>query len=300
MFGFGSSPVSEHEATGEIERVYHEICQTLRVSGVNLNFRTWAGYENLLPVLWDGLRPNCETRGFEGFADALRAHAAQAALSFSRIDADESIRLGKSQAFQLKKSLQLYHFVNPKLLLFTSAVRLALRGELPSPPSATANDPVPLIPRGIPGDMYPMVMLEEEPGDPNTRSVFDDIKNTLKLKSINSDYRTLALWPNYLQVMWAGLKPIVQTAEYQGAADQLREHSRSLAMQLPRAVSLTIDDVKAANADPDKAIETSEAFERLLPGLIINIAICLRDYVTDGDLPSSPWPAEAAVALAVP
>ena len=46
MFGFGKpKPVKEIEATGEIERVYHEIKQSMRVSGINLNFRTWAGFD---------------------------------------------------------------------------------------------------------------------------------------------------------------------------------------------------------------------------------------------------------------
>ena len=51
--------VSEREAEGEIERVYHEIKQTLRVSGINLNFRTWADYEKFLPLMWDSMRPCC-------------------------------------------------------------------------------------------------------------------------------------------------------------------------------------------------------------------------------------------------
>ncbi len=37
-------PVTVHEAEDEIERVYHEIRQVLRVTGVNLNLRTWATF----------------------------------------------------------------------------------------------------------------------------------------------------------------------------------------------------------------------------------------------------------------
>lgn len=70
-----AKPVGEREATGDIERVYHEIKQILRVSGVNLNFRTWAGYGKFLPAMWDAIRPNLETRIFEGGADQIRAAA---------------------------------------------------------------------------------------------------------------------------------------------------------------------------------------------------------------------------------
>ncbi len=41
VFGFGKPKlIKKTEATGEIESVYHEIKQSMRVSGINLNFRT--------------------------------------------------------------------------------------------------------------------------------------------------------------------------------------------------------------------------------------------------------------------
>src|SRR5262245_6929871 len=74
MLGFSRAnhrPVQEHEAEGDIERIYHEIRQTLRVSGINLDFRLWAGYERFLPVLWNAVAPNAETIAFEKSADQL-------------------------------------------------------------------------------------------------------------------------------------------------------------------------------------------------------------------------------------
>jgi pimeloyl-ACP methyl ester carboxylesterase len=63
MLGLGKpKPVDEYEARGETERVYHQIRQTLRVTGVNLNFRTWAAFEEFFPAMWDAVQPNLETR----------------------------------------------------------------------------------------------------------------------------------------------------------------------------------------------------------------------------------------------
>ena len=71
MFGLGKpKPVAEHEAEGEVERVYHEIKQSLRVTGVNLNFRAWAAYKRFLPAMWDAVRPVAETCAFESGADS--------------------------------------------------------------------------------------------------------------------------------------------------------------------------------------------------------------------------------------
>ncbi|MDB5902679.1 MAG: hypothetical protein JWM26_1557, partial [Betaproteobacteria bacterium] len=65
---FGSSkhhPIDEHQATGELERVYHDIRQVMRVSGVNLNFRTWAAFERSFPLVWAAVRDNAGTYAFE-------------------------------------------------------------------------------------------------------------------------------------------------------------------------------------------------------------------------------------------
>jgi hypothetical protein len=95
----------------------------------------------------------------------------------------------------------LYHYINPKLLLFTSSIKLALDGEPIGQKSVDSH--LELITRGAPAKMYPMEMVAEKPQDKRLRDLFDDIKQTLSLSSINSDYRTLALWPDYLAAAWA-------------------------------------------------------------------------------------------------
>ncbi|WP_162006541.1 halocarboxylic acid dehydrogenase DehI family protein [Roseimaritima sediminicola] len=292
MLGLSKRTIDEYEASGEIERVYAEIQPTLRVSGVNLNFRTWAAQDHLLPLLWDPLKANCGTDTFEQSADELRATAAASAIRLSRLEAHPAAGLGESQAFQLHEALKLYHFVNPKLLLFTSTVKLALDGELHAPDSFADVSKTPRrVTPGAPPDMYPMAMVDEQPDDTTVQEVFDDIKQTLDLKSVNSDYRTMALWPAYLKAMWRSLKPVTQQQDYTDAADRLRDRSRQLAGQLPLPISLPTRTLEAGGADVDKAIETTAAFECLLPGLILNIALCLRDFVDDDRLSESPWPA---------
>src|SRR5688572_3438064 len=100
MFGFGKkSPIAEHESRGGIERVYHEIRQTLRVSGISLNFRTWATHENFLPMMWDAMSTMAGTRAFEDAADRVRAEAAQAAHALGPIHVRPDLSLGPSQTF---------------------------------------------------------------------------------------------------------------------------------------------------------------------------------------------------------
>ncbi|MCA1603912.1 MAG: halocarboxylic acid dehydrogenase DehI family protein [Acidobacteria bacterium] len=290
MFGLGKpKPVTEREAEGEIERVYHEIKQVMRVTGINLNFRTWAGYENFFPAMWDAMRPNAETRRFEDAADRIRAEAVRATEQLGKLDAATSLRLGESQSYQIRRALDLYHYINPKLLVFTAAVSLALDGER----TGSETESVELIERGAPARMYPMEMVAEEPEDTRTQELFDDIKKTLSLSSINSDYRTLALWSDYLAAGWKRLKPITESEEYKQASEHLRLKARDLARTLPYSVPLSRERVEELGEDADEIIETTWKFERILSSLIHNIALFELDWRTPDTLEESPFPVAA-------
>lgn len=292
MWGFGKRhAVAEHEADGEIERVYHEIRQTLRVTGVTMNFRTLAAYGPLLPALWDAVRPNLETRAFEDAADRVRAEAVGMALGLGRLDAVAGLGLGDSQHRQIQMVLDLYHYVNPKLLVLTALARPGLDGEAVEPLRGRAPA-VELIERGVPGTMYPLEMVDERPADPEVRALFDDIQGTLALPAINSDYRTLALWPGYLAAVWSRLKPIVAREEYRQVAQRLGETARGLARELPHPVPLTRERAVALGVDADAVDERLASFERLVPALIVNIALFALDWKPAATLARSPFPVD--------
>lgn len=286
-----SSPVAEHEASSENERVYHEIRQTLRVSGVNLVFRTWAGHAGLLPLLWDAIRPNAETRVFEDSADQLRAEAARAAESLGRLNVAKRTHLGESQAYQVRAALELYHYVNPKLLLLTAAVRLALQGELNAKAETSDAKPQRIV-LGVPPRMAAMEMEDAKPKKARLQSIFDEIQEALSLPSVNSDYRTLALWPDYLAAAWANLKPIVSRSEYGEAANRVSDQARQLAAKLPLPVALSRPQREKGSVSFDKAVETTDSFAQLLPGLMIHVALCLQDWRHGDELARSPFSAE--------
>lgn len=278
--------IPERAAEGELENVYHDIKQTLRVSGINLIFRIWAGQKNFLPELWRSFRPNAETRAFEEMADRLRADSVRAAAAVGRLQAAESAPLGDSQAFQLDAALDLYHYINPKLLLMASAAVMALEGQAIGRGADGAG--VERIERGIPARMYPMEMVSEKPDDKALRDLFEDIKQTLSLQSINSDYRTLALWPTYLFVLWSRLAPFVKRPEYERATRVLREASREYVRALPFTFQMQSSRIEESL---DNVFETSRNFERLLPALILNISLAQADRHSLERCLASPFPA---------
>ncbi len=296
MFGFGrSKPVPEYKAEGEIERVYHDIKQTLRVTGVNLNFRTWAKYPKFLPLMWDAVRPNLETRIFEETSDRVRAEAVRIADDLGRLNAVSKTHLGASQAYQVQAALDLYHYINPKLLLLTAGVQLALEGEAFGR-YYRIDDGMEVLSRGAPLKMYPMAMVSERPGNWRMRRLFKDIKGTLSLSSVNSDYRTLALWPDYLKRSWKRLKPITKRKEYRRYSTDLGTRARSLARTLPYPIPLSRESVEEVGENAREIMETTESFMKLLPSLIINIALFQLDWKSLDQATKSPFPADTVPA----
>ncbi|MDQ6759293.1 MAG: halocarboxylic acid dehydrogenase DehI family protein, partial [Acidobacteriota bacterium] len=154
-----------------------------------------------------------------------------------------------------------------------------------------------LLELGSPDGMYAMEMVEEQPEDARTRQIFDDITSTLSLSSINSDYRTLALWPGYLEAAWTKVKPISQTSDYESAADRLRENSRKLARSLPLPIYLSPKAVEDTGDDVNEILKTTGNFERILPPLILNIALLILDFEDDAARLLSPFPPQIRHAI---
>ena len=290
VLGAGSAIGQDRELQFDVESIFHDVRQTLRVSGVDLNFSVWAKQGALLPVLWRAIKPNAETRGFEQASDRLRALGVHYASRLGRLGASTDINLGESQAWQIQAALKFYHYLNPKLMLLTSALRLSLLVEgPPGRPSAHSER----IERGVPDGMYPMERESETPKDPRLADLFAEMKTELNVAKVSSDCRTLALWPDYLEAVWKSLKPVIRRVEYDYACDRLREESRSTALNLPCPIRLRMEDIRATGQDPQAVVRTMDEFERTLPALILNAALISLDWTPPQPLSDSPFPAGA-------
>jgi len=139
--------------------------------------------------------------------------------------------------------------------------------------------------------MYPMEMVGEPPEDLRLQAVFADIKRTLSLPEVNSEYRTLALWPDYLVAAWQQVKPLVKTSRHQDGGEELRQLSIHLARNLPLPIGLSLRRIEAAGELPEHVLHTIEKFEALLPSLILNNCVLLLDWFDERELSESPFPA---------
>lgn len=284
-------PIPEEEAEEDLDGIFHEIRQIFRVSGVNLNFRTWAAYPKFFPVLWNAIRPVAETRLFEESSDQLRTLATRLADTLPKLNAASSVSLGESQIFHVQAALELYHYINPKLLVVTSVVEYACQH--PAMSSFQSHPPdYELTPRGVPLHMFPMEMTDEIPDDATLRKTFRDIQRTLGLNSINSDYRTLALWPEYLIAVWHRLKPVVKQVQYMEAAFALREAAQHVARNVLPRLALSDQQLEILGKERKNFLETTSLFTQLLPPLILNILLMSLDWRSSQELEGSPFPVE--------
>ena len=285
-----TKPVAEYDASDEIDELYHDIRQTLRVTGVNLIVRALAGYHNALPTIWQALSPVVSTRAFEQAADRVRARAVESTAVMERLGVPDSVRLGPSQSYQIQKALALYHYINPKLLVMISALRSVIEEEHTSPSGeqghALSVDP---LPRGEPNEMYPMEMVSDKPDEEQIAMVFEGIIERYSLSSINSDYRTLALWPEYLAAAWGRLQPLSESPAYRCTVDVLQEEARAQALSLPVVVGLSPTEFEERISDAAAVKEKIADFERVLPPLILNIAMLSLDWQPAEALRQSPF-----------
>lgn len=250
--------------------LFHEIRQTLRVTGVHPALRDWPA----LAELWEAVRPNAETRSFEEAAARIRSEAVTAADHLGRVAALSRAQLGESQAFQVEASLLLYHYLDSKLLLLASAALAGCKGE---PHCSKAQ----LIERGAPARMTILEVEEDRPKDDDIRRVYRESRRVLGVPEVPMELRTLALWPRYLVAGWDRLKPLARSGAFARASQHLLDTSRALAKTLPYPVEAS------GPRQPVLALESA------MPKIILGVALLSLDWQAPELLRRSPFPARA-------
>jgi hypothetical protein len=265
--------VRESDAAGRTLEIYQEIKSALGVPHVNLIFQAYGAHPHFLELAWKSLQPAIETREFFLCADRIRGEAYTAVHNyFSVPDLCSSIRevhFSAGAQHELTDAVELFHYNNP-LLLLIAAVQLQAFEEGPSQHRI-----------GPPGADHPVftskpIQIPEEAASAPIRKVYDDIKRTLGVNTINTDYKAFARWPDFLSLYWNSLKPIVSSPLYGENKHALMESALALATDLPNAPQLTVEQMQEAGLgaeDISAAIHITEDFLDVLSGLILNIAV---------------------------
>jgi hypothetical protein len=264
--------VREADATGGTLEIYQEIKSALGVPHVNVIFQAYGVYPRFLELMWKGIRPAIEKREFFVLADRLRAEAYTRTHNyFSVPDLCSTIRevhFSSGALQELTEAVELFHYNNPLLLLIV-AVQLQAFEDGP------AHRRTSQIEADHPVFTQKLVKISEESAPPPIRKIYDEMKRTLGVSFINTDYQAFARWPDFLNVYWNSLKPMLASPLYGESKHAMRESAVALANDVPNAPQLSVEHMQDAGLSEEEisaAIHITEEFLELLSGLVLNVA----------------------------
>jgi hypothetical protein len=264
--------LSESDASGRTLEIYEEIKLALGVPQVNVIFQAYGVYPRFLDLMWNQLRPALETQDFFQHADRLRAEVYTRMHNyFSVPDLGSGIRqiqFSTGAQHELTGVVELFHYNNPLLLLIT-ALQIQAFEDGPAHRRVAKNR------ADHPVFAHQPVKVPEDSAPLPIKKTYDDIKRTLGVSFINTDYQAFARFPDFLNLYWNALKPAISSPLYGENKHALQESAMSLAGDLPNAPQLSVEHMQDAGLSEDEisaGIHITEEFLEVLSGLVLNIA----------------------------
>jgi hypothetical protein len=275
--------IRESEATDErVREAFRDIKSTMRIPVIALLFQSWAAYPKFLDVTWRRLRPSVLAEEFGTLAEALESHVRDGVESWPVRDHAAALRsraVSEAEIARMREIVELFSKVNPKLAIVAAAVDASLRG-LPvggvgtkGPHRERERPPLQEF-RGV-----RFSLVEERDAPPRVRAIYDDMKATLGLPFIETEYRAMASYPDWLEVWWRDCKPLAEEQRYQSLGAQLAQQASRSAAQMPHRLLLNESLLEASDIDEPRRTELRRGtaiFGQTLPGLMINVEIARR------------------------
>jgi len=266
-------PVPEYAADTELADIYERTKRGLGVPWMGVVAMAFAHYRNFYDCLWQAMEPTVGTQAFADACKELRIVAEQEAASLGPAAIRPKLRtLGYDdrEIEEIKLCNEVFSSGNMPYVLMASLARLLLEGhawdgngstQAHHAPSTTAVKPV---------------LIEPHHADPVIAALYADIRQTLGLPFVNTDYRAFARWPSYFDPAWTDLRSIVLSGKYEQAVRHVHEAAVSLACGLPNISKITPQQlISCAERDcrPSEVLSVVRLFQWLLPGLAVNVAV---------------------------
>jgi hypothetical protein len=279
-------PVPEYLATGERQRQYDEMKTALRVPWMGVVTMAYAHYPGFFRTLWQGLQPIVGSAAFARQNLELRALVEYEVRSLAPSQLGASLRemgYAPREIDAIRQLLEIFSHGNFSYLTIATLVRLLLEGHDLLGPSADDASLVEAMP--IAYADAPLTLMEAHHADAPTRGRYEDIKQTLGLPFVNTDYRALARWPSYFEQAWSGLKPVVVGKAHAALCETVHHEAvERVRHALPNPSSLDAMALQSAargDAPLVEVLQVAGLFQWLLPGLVTNIAFLRAQLLED-------------------
>ncbi|UFT99384.1 halocarboxylic acid dehydrogenase DehI family protein [Radiobacillus kanasensis] len=266
--------VLESEATGRTKELYEDIKEVLQVPVVNFVFRALAHYPTFLEIAWEQVRPNMLTLNM----DKTASHLQYPGISNIIPLLPWQTQYPPHVLNQLQGTLDIFRYVNPKLLLITSAWTEALSNR----PVKGKGEVLGFLEPGIDPAFPRIDLLHPVEADPTMKKLLFEIAEAHQAMDVASDFRALAHYPDFLKRIWSYLKPFVKSSNYTLLESQLSKKAvRAVHRDMPYPVVINRDQLARVYSPKDIAgiMGLVSLFHRFLPGLIIDCEFMHRTFV---------------------
>lgn len=277
--------VPEGEAEGKIKSVYDDIKATLRTPIVGLAFRALAVQPDYLEVAWIALKPNVQTVFFEARADELRAFAVRTLTA-------EGAASAPAIPEPARAALDVFHYVNPKLLLAIAALRSAASGQQPRLAELTRDEKRQVAP-GVPEGAHAPNLVDPATASEPVSGFFRQIETALSAPAVPCEYRALAAWPDYLRSGWDAIRGLMATPTYRQVVRELRSMAEETVVALPYRMDINPHVLRQSGLserDLDDVHHTLRTFYRLLPEQVAGTALLAHGTGEAQTASRSPFP----------
>ncbi|MDH3234769.1 MAG: halocarboxylic acid dehydrogenase DehI family protein [Alphaproteobacteria bacterium] len=275
-------PLPEYLAEGETKARYEDMKTVLQVPWMGVVTMAYAHYPNFFDALWAGLRPICGSTAYIEGARDLRARVENGVVALK--PPPLAGRLGQMgyaprELGQIRAMIEVFSHGNFLYLTIAAMTAWLLHGGEMS----GVREAAPFAGRHAPEADVPFVLMEAHHVDPPTQALYEDIKATLGLPFVNTDYRALARWPSYFAAAWGDLRSHPGTPAHEAIALSAHEGALTLARTLPNPAGLTaasLCEAAAKDAPLEEIQSVARLFFYLLPGLVTNVAFFRQQLAT--------------------
>lgn len=265
----------EYAAEGRRAAWYEDMKAVLQVPWAGVLILAWTAHPTFFGTLWRSIRPICLSRPFVALAAEARALVETRVADLAPPPIASRLRAlgyGDREIEEIRALNEVFSHGNQLYVVLATIARLLLEGEeLSDRGEATPHEG-----RHAPDVAVSLALMEAHHADAPTRALYEDVKATLGLPFVNTDYRAFARWPSYWAEAWPDLKAAVGHADYEAInADYHALLCRGVLEGLPNPEGLTaaaLREAAAADAPLDTLIDEVRLFQWLIPGLAINVA----------------------------
>lgn len=274
-------PVPEYLAEGTLRAQYEDMKAVFQVPWMGVVTMAYAHYRAFYDTFWAGLGPLCASRPFVDAFLGLRRFIEGTVAQLDPPPIAARLRAAGYAPLEIENiraMIEVFSHGNfPYLVLATITRHLLEGGEM-----SAAREAPKFTGRHAPDVRVPFLLMEAHHADAPTRAVYEDVKATLRLPFVNTDYRALARWPSYFAMAWGDLKRVVDTPAHEALAQAVHDRAADAARTLPNPGGLTsraIREAAAKDASPGEVLQMSLLFQWLLPGLVTNVAYFRRQLL---------------------